>query len=314
MVFTTDSQLKAGSFLSRDLEQRLPRVLEKRYPSLVFENGTLIPTKVDLQPGAQELVQDIIELVGRAEINADEAFDIPMADAAVDEEKFPIVMVFSAFHYTWRQVEAAQYANVPLRDRKMMAARRAIAERMDEIACFGAAKHGFSGFLNNANVTVSSPTTNPHATTTTTDQLIAFFVDEVTRIVSDTELTEEPNVALVTPYLHEELVKRTISGTDSTIKRFILENNIYLKDIRPVTNLKSALLEEKGVHTAGTNKDRMVIYPLSDEILERHISSLRALPTEYKDAKWKTPMCQATSPTIVNFPKSMVYVDYAKKV
>lgn len=314
-MYRTDAELKAGLFLSRHLQQRLPTVLEKRYRELPFANGTLVPTKADLQPGAQDLIQDIMEVVGRAEINADEAFDIPLADVAADEEKFPIVAVFSAFHYTWRQIQAAQLANVPLRDKKMFAAKRAIDERMNDIAAFGAPKHNLGGFLNNPNVPLSNVSFNPYDSTTWVggpDDLVAFFLDEITTIVDSTDQMESPNTALVPVKLHEVMIKTRIPNTETNVKKYILENSTYLTDIRPAVELKSERLEAKGVQAAGTNKDRMVIYPLSDQILERHVELIKSMPEEYKDAKYKVPMYACTSGTIINFPRSMAYVDFPK--
>jgi hypothetical protein len=310
-----DADLKAGLFLRRHLEQNLGRVLQKRFRELPYANGVYIPTKPDLQPGTADLIQDIIEHVGRAEINADEAFDIPLADIAADEEKFPVVAVFSAYHYTWRQLQAAQRGTVALRDQKAFAAKRAIDERMNDIAAYGAPKHKLEGFLNNARVPLSNVSFNPYDPTTWTggpDDLIAFFLDEITAIVDSTELMESPNMALVPVKLHEMLIKTRIPNTSTNVKKYILENSTYLNDIRPSVELKSERLEAKGVQAAGTNKDRMVVYPLSDQILERHVELTKPLPEEYKDAKYKIPMYACTSGTIINFPRSMAYIDFPK--
>ncbi|MBW4422490.1 MAG: DUF2184 domain-containing protein [Myxacorys californica WJT36-NPBG1] len=305
-TFRTDS---AGAILKRWLEQKLPGVLEKRYRQLQFENGSLVPTMADLQPGAATLVQEQMEVVGEAAIVADEAFDIPLADVGAEEVQFKIIAVFSGFHFTFRQMQAAQFSNVPLSDKKAFAARRAIAEKMNKIAAFGAAKYDCTGFLNNPDVPVNSSSFNPE--TATADDVIEWFIDEIVSIESNTELTESPTVALVTPELHGILMKKRVGDSNLNIKQYIL-GNTDLTDIRKVTELKSATLEANGVQAAATNKDRILLYPLDPEIVERHIEMTKPLPEEYRNAKYITPMYACTSPVIWNFPKAARSIDYVK--
>ncbi|MBW4421787.1 MAG: DUF2184 domain-containing protein [Myxacorys californica WJT36-NPBG1] len=305
-TFRTDS---AGAILKRWLEQKLPGVLEKRYRQLQFENGSLVPTMADLQPGAATLVQEQMEVVGEAAIVADEAFDIPLADVGAEEVQFKIIAVFSGFHFTFRQMQAAQFSNVPLSDKKAFAARRAIAEKMNKIAAFGAAKYDCTGFLNNPDVPVNNSSFNP--ATATADDVIEWFIDEIVAIESNTELTESPTLGLVTPELHGILLKKRVGDANLNIKSYILANT-GLTDIRPVTELKSATLEANSVQAASTNKDRVMLYPLDPEIVERHIEMTKPLPEEYRNAKYITPMYACTSPVIWNFPKAARSIDYVK--
>jgi hypothetical protein len=308
---TTVNPTVGGLFLKRQLEQMLPKVLERRYKELPFENGTFVPTKPDLQPGAASVIQEQIETTGEAAVIADEAFDIPLSDASTSEYEYKIIAVYSGFHFTMRQLQAAQYSNVPLRDRKMFGARRAIAEKMNAIAAFGDSRYGVDGFLTNGQVPVSDLSLDIFdRENTTADDVIDLFMDEVTSIVENSEMTEAPNMALVSVRTHAELIKRRIPDTDINIKSYILQNSTYLEDIVPCNELSSSVLESNGVHAPGTNKDRMVIYPLSDEILERHIELVRPMPEEYRSGKYVVPMYACTTGTIWHYPKAGRYVDH----
>jgi hypothetical protein len=306
MVLRHDS---AGVHLKRFLEQRLPAVLEKRYRNLNFENGSIIPTIPDLQAGAATLVQEQMEVVGEAAIGADEAFDIPLSDIGAEEVSYKIIAVFSGFHFTFRQMQAADRSGVPLSDKKAFAARRAIAEKMNQIAAFGTSKYDLTGFLNNVDVPVNNSSFNPYAATG--DELAEWIIDECIAIEDSTELTEMPNTLLVTPLLHGEMVKKRMSDSDTTVEQFVLKST-GLASIRKLTELKSATLEANGVQAASTNKDRMVLYPLDSEILERHIEPTAPMPQEYRGGKYITPMYACTSPVIWNFPKAGRYIDYPK--
>jgi hypothetical protein len=206
-------------------------------------------------------------------------------------------------------MQAAQFSNVPLSDKKAFAARRAIAEKMNKIAAFGAAKYDCTGFLNNPDVPVDNSSFDPDAATA--DEFVEWFIDEIISVESSTELTESPTTALVTPELHGTMLKKRLSGTDMNVKQYILENT-DLVDIRKVTELKSATLEANGVQAGGTNKDRVLLYPLDPEIVERHIEMTKPLPEEYRNAKYITPMYACTSPVIWNFPKAARAIDYVK--
>lgn len=299
----------AGIHLKRFLEQRLPNVLEKRYRNLIWENGSVIPKIADLQPGAATLVQEQMEVVGEAAIGADEAFDIPLSDISAEEVSYKIIAVFSAYHFTFRQMQAAQRSGVPLNDKKAFAARRAIAEKMNSISAFGASRYDVTGFLNNPDVPRNNSSFNPY--TATGDDLAEWIIDECIAIEDSTELTETPNTLLVTPLLHGAMIKKRMSDSDVTVEEFVLKST-NLTSIRKATELKSATLEANGVQSAGTNKDRMVLYPLDLEVVEQHIETVKPMPTEYRSGKYINPMYACTSPVIWNFPKSGRYIDYPK--
>lgn len=306
----TDRTTNAGAFLSRQLEQRLPKVLERRYRDLPFENGSLIPTMSDLQPGAASLIQEQIDSVGDAAMVSDEAFDIPLADIKAEENEFKIIAIYSGFHWTFRQLQAAEKGGRPLQDLKMFAAKRAISEKMNKIAAFGEAKYGLTGMVNHPDVPLNNSSFNPN--TATADDLIGFFLDETISIVDSTEATEAPNIALVSIKMHNALIKKRIPDTNMNVKSYILDNSSYLTDIRPIVELASPYLEKNGVQAGGTNKDRMILYPLNEETLERHIEQIKPMPQEYRNGRYIVPMYACTSPVLINFPKAMRYVDFVK--
>lgn len=306
------ADLQAGNFLVRQLQQMLPEVLIKRYRTLPFDNGDIVPTKADLQPGAASMIQEQLEFVGSADIIADEAIDIPLADSAIDEVEYKIVVIMAAFHITMRQLQAAMFAKVPLRDRKMFAARRAIAEKANAVAAYGSPKYNMKGFLTDPNVPLEISSFNPYAGGTTPDDLVGFFLDEVTQIITTTLATESPNTVLVPHSLYQQLIKTRLPNTQANVLSYILETSNYIENIVPIIELRSDLLEANGVHATGTGQDRIVVYPLSDEIVERHIEVVKPLPEEYRNVKYIIPMYTCVTETMWHYPKAGRYVDIIK--
>ena len=307
-----------GVHLSRHLEQTLPGVIRQRFRPFRYENGMLVPTIADLSPGAQVLVQEQIEGRGQAAVVADQAFDIPLADYNVSETRDPVVAVFSSFHYTVRELQAATFANQPLTDERQRVARRAIASRINELTAFGSAQYGLTGMLNNPLTPVDDTSFDPYASATTAEDLVDFFVEKVAAVTDSTDETEYPNHIEMAFRLWKQLSSKRLSGTavsaiEHLRKLFSGEESGFSRmTFGTSPELKSEKLERYGVHSAGTNKDRIAVYPRSAEILDRHIESTQVLETEYRNAQYIVPMYSCISGVRWKYPLAGRYVDVAK--
>lgn len=305
-----------GMFLSRKLEQLLPGVLETRFRSLLFENGTIVPTLADLEAGTAEVVRETMSQVGDAEILGDGAIDIPLVDISADEDRYKVVMVAAAFSYTFQQERAFEKAGVSPTNQKMATTRRVIAEKMNRIAAFGDTRLAMTGFLNNANVTLNNSSFDPYNVGTTADGLIAFFLDELEGVVTASNNTEYPSNIVCSTELEFKLIKTRVPDGSMNCKEYILSNSSYITSISGVQECRSARLEAAGVQAGGTNKDRIVLYAKDPMVVERHIELPSLMPPEYQqvgNGRRVFPMFACTTSTIVNFPGAMKYIDVPKR-
>lgn len=305
----------SGLYLTRYLQQKLSRVLFRRYPRLRFESGEVCPIIYDLVPGANTITQDIIDSVGEAKILADEAFDIPLVDISAEQDEYRVIRVAGAFHYTMQQIDAARFANVPLRDRKIQAVRMAISQRLNTFYAYGNSTMGLPGFLNNPNVDIVDSSFNPYDSANDVDDFSDFFVDLLGQIINDSLMTETPNRWIIPSLLKTRLVKLRIANTNLNAYQYVAG---ALNDLSPgfqilaINEVRSQFLEANGIHASGLNKDRFVLYDASGETAEIHADTVQTAPTEYSNMRYMTPMYQCTSPVIIQRTASMKYVQVAK--
>lgn len=311
-----DSNQGSGLYLHRFLQQKISRVLFRRFPELALESGKAFSIKYDLQVGANTLTQDVMEWVGKASVLADEAFDIPLVDVSMTEDEYRVITIAAGFHYTQDQLNAAQFNGTPLRDRKMFIARRVIAEKMNSIYAYGLANNGFTGFFNNPNVPVVNSTFDAYTINTAlADNLTSFFLDEVARIYSSSLMTEKPSRWIIPVMLMNQLIKIRLENQNLNVYQYILA---ALKQYNPgfefiaMNEVNSAFMEANGVHAAGLNKDRLVVFPSSEEVVEAHARTVQLAPTEYRNLKFITPMTQSTTQPIWQYTTGAKYVQLPK--
>lgn len=301
----------------RHNKQILPGVVARRFRQLRFENGELVRTIADLDRGVRTVLKEEFDHLGTAAIVSDSAGNIPLVGTNGRETEAKVLSIKAAYSYTTDELEAAQYSNIPLTNRVAMGARRAIAEMANKIAAYGSDRHGVEGILNNASVPLNNSSFNFFDAATTVDDVLDFFVSEITEMENSTELTETVSDILLAPEIYNHLIGRRVTGTDKTVLSYIreaLSNEDMPVTIRKINEVQSTKLEENGVQTAGTNKHRIVFYNRVDEDThERHIEPLRAYQFEGPvNGRYVQPLCYRTTGVLINFPLAFRYVDVPK--
>ena len=136
---------QAGNFLFRQLQQKLPELLREREPEMWGANGTIIPTTMDLEPGAREVIEETLKEKGReAAFYSEESNDITLVDVAFRETPYKVLDMVKAYSYTIMELLADQKANRPIRTLKAQVARRVLMEKRHKFALFGSARHQMS--------------------------------------------------------------------------------------------------------------------------------------------------------------------------
>jgi hypothetical protein len=305
-ILNRDSITDAGVFLSRQLEQRLPGVYGKKYPTLQFANGTLLPATADLEVGAESVIEEVSDTLGKSEIVSDYTDEIPYADAYITQNKFPVVVRAVAIRYSVRELAAAQKGNRNIRGMREMSARRVLEEGVNQLAAFGAP--GISGMLNDPSVPLANDSTAVY--TVDADALVNFFSTNVAKIVSDSNMAEAPDTIVLPVTLHERMTNLRLPNSPHTVKSFILENSMWIKNIIPANELSAANLQAFGIGD-GT-KDRILIYPRNPETVQRLFEPLTILPPQLNNLTYRVIMLAASTGAIFHYPAGCMQVSVAK--
>lgn len=313
----SQSTLKAGIFLSRQLEQVMPRLYEKLYPRLWAEEGLYFPAVGDLEMGIQTIIEETVTQIGEAAIMSDRATDIPLAEAIIDESPFKAVCVSIHVDYTVPELNAAQKAGRDIRSIRMASANRAIKERIHKLAVFGSAKHGMTGIFNNSLVPKVDSSYDADGVGTTVDDHISFVADNIIKVENDSNLVEGIDTILVPAKLHNIWSKARVTNTSQSVINYLLENfgpsaGGSLRSIVKVNECRNDQLVANGVTLSDANDDRVVFLPVNPDAGERKFYAMQNLEPQLMGMTYKVFMYAGTSEAIIHYPGSMLYVDIPK--
>jgi hypothetical protein len=308
------------SFLYNDLTQLMPKVLEPRYETLFFENGTLIPTLVDLRPGAREVAYDRFSEYGDADLISDAATNIPIVDISVDEDRYPVYMAASGFPLSLQEMRAYEFRprgtdTLNRFERRMSAARRVIAQRTNRFLALGytSSMLNFPGFLGNALISIRGGAAfdfNTATFATMTDFLVACIES-----MTDNFVTAEPTQLLVPTNVRKKMLSTYNTNGTKTVFQAIAEQYPRL-NIQKLKELTAASLDATVGTTGGrvAGRDRMMLYPRDPSVLNRHVEQNIAelAPEEFirTDGMRRIyPMFSCFTPSIIDYPADCRYID-----
>jgi hypothetical protein len=136
-------------------------------------------------------------------------------------------------------------AGVPLEQRKANAAKRAILQTEDDIAFNGDSSHGLGGLFSNANVTdvaIPADGTGSSAlwTAKTADLILRDMNLLVDTVLDLTKGVEQPDTMIMPLAQYNLISNKQMPNVNSTVKKFFLENNSYIKNIQVCFKCKGA--------------------------------------------------------------------------
>lgn len=309
-----------ANFLYEDLTQRMDKVLEPRYQTLYFENGSLIPTETDLEPGNKEIAYDQISEFGDADITGDAATNIPIVDISLEENRYPIYMVASGFPISFQEERAynASHYHTPTLDRfqrRMAVARKAIAQRINRYTAYGVSTlDRFNGFLTNPGIPLDNNTFNIY--TATYQDALDFFVS-IIESITDNFVSMEPTEMLVPKDIYKRMMSLQ-NGALSSVLKIALEDMYPELSITKIQELEADRIDGSGFARPSAGKDRIMLYPKDPSIEHRHIEQdIAALvPEEYirtDGLRRIYTMFSCITPSIFDYPQDARYIDIPKK-
>lgn len=268
-------------FLARELTQIRARVLEvAKAPMNAFR---IFPVQTEVAPGAQVAMQRVYDSTGIAKVIANYADDLPRADAVGKEIASKVVTVGDSYGYNAIEIENAQFAGVNLSMYKAQAARRAVDLKINQMAWFGDADNGVTGFINNPNLTSVTLAADGTGSSTkfvdkTPDQIIRDITKLITAINVATNNVENPNMVLLPTEAFDHIVMTPRSQySDLTILEFLRRSH---PDMR-----FEKVGELDGAGTAGA--DLMIAGRFDPDVVRLEIPErFRQLPVEKRNLEY----------------------------
>lgn len=268
-------------FLARELTYIRTRVLEvAKAPMNAFR---IFPVQTEIPAGAQVAIQRIYDQTGVAKLISNYADDLPRADVIGTETPVKVMTIGDSYGYNVVEIENAQFAGVNLEMYKAQAARRAVDFKINQLAWFGDADAGITGFLANPNltsVTIAADGTGSSSkfVDKTPDQIIRDVTQLISAINLATNNVENPNMVLFPTEAFDHIVMTPRSQySDLTILEFLRRSH---PDVR-----FEKVGELDGAGTAGA--DLMVAGRFAPDVIRLEIPErFRQLPVEKRNLEY----------------------------
>jgi hypothetical protein len=275
-AFRMDSD--EGMFLARELDYINQVVFEEQQPALNFRG--IIPIKTDVPMHANSYFYRMLNKVGKADFVGASSQDFPRANAGMREESERMRLIGCAVDYSLLDLRAAMESGAPLQESLFSAARRAIEEKVNEIAWYGDEGAGLRGLLRHPEILRAAVTSAVAEGTSAANNLVELN-GVVNAMLNNTEQSEAPSMLLLPPDSFQAVSQQQRSaGSDTSTLNYWLQTNGYVSEARPIRELRNASLPAAGGGTE-TSDVIMAIRPGRDvcELIYSGIVQLEPMMT-----------------------------------
>ena len=252
-----DSVEDASVFFARELDYIKAKSYDKKYPEFTALNN--FPITHEVPEGAETVTYYSYEKTGMAKIISNYATDLPRADVKGHPTTAYIKSVGDSYGYSVQEMRASRMAGKSLDTRKADAARYAIDRTVNEIAFAGNKENGLMGMLSIGNniplYTLSTVDGKTDFKSKTAEQILADLNGMVGYQSKLTKNVEKSDVLALPASVYIDISTRQIPNTGYTVKKFLLENAPYLKNI-----ISAPELEEDSVETNPYGKGVALMY------------------------------------------------------
>lgn len=228
-----DSAEDASIFFARELDYIKSKSYDKIYPEFTALNN--FPITHEVPEGAETMTYYSYEKTGMAAIISNYATDLPRADVKGSPTTAYVKSIGDSYGYSIQEMRASRMAGKSLDTRKAEAARYAIDRKTNEIAFAGDKEHKLIGMLSSDNNIPLYTLATVETRTSWKDKSAAEILADIngmfayqSRITQD---VERADTLALPPAVFIDISTRQIPNTGYTVKRFLLENAPYLKNI-----------------------------------------------------------------------------------
>lgn len=240
-----DSAEDASIFFARELDYIKSKSYDKIYPEFTALNH--FPITHEVPEGAETMTYYSYEKTGMAAIISNYATDLPRADVKGKPSTAFIKSLGDSYGYSVQDMRASRMAGKSLDTRRAEAARYAIDRTTNVIAFAGDEDNNLMGMLSkNNNVplfTLSTVTENGHDYTDFKHKSASQILDDINAMFAYqskiTKNVERADTLALPASVFIDISTRQVPNTGFTVKKFLLENAPYLKDIVAAPELES---------------------------------------------------------------------------
>lgn len=155
MADMTHLDARESVFFERELEVIKTQTYDVKHRNLKAIG--LIPVSVEANRGASEITWRSFDMVGVAMIVADYAHDFPRVDVFGTEQTVKVKSIGDSYGYSIDEIRASERAGKRLEQRRALAARRAIDEKIEHVAWLGDTASGLRGLINYPGISEYTP-------------------------------------------------------------------------------------------------------------------------------------------------------------
>lgn len=249
-----DSAEDASVFFARELDYIKSKSYDKVYPEFTALNH--FPITHEVPEGAETVTYYSYEKTGMAEIISNYATDLPRADVKGEPTTAMVKSIGNSYGYSVQDMRASRLAGKSLDTRRSEAAHYAADRKTNEIAFAGDKKHKLMGMLSTDNDIPLYTLSAVNGKTSWKDKSANEILDDINGMVGyQAELTqdvERADTLALPPAVFIDISTRQIPGTGFTVKKFLMENAPYLKEIisAPELSGNNASTNPYGVNVA----------------------------------------------------------------
>lgn len=263
---------------------------------------SIFAMKTDINPGAETYSYDAFKRSGVAKILAPGASDLPLVDADLERHTVRIHSIAAAINYTAQELRQAQMNNVSVDTVKVDTARKAIAEKENQLAFVGDADHNIKGLTDTVGIQVYAVPAGESTKTTWADKTGDEIVADIRKAKNKVNKLNghTADTLLLTPDLFEHLETPFNEFTKQSVLEYV-QSQRWFSRIETVNDLK-------GKGTAGANC--FVVLDSSPDVVQLGIPmDITRHPLEYNFPNNRVPFEQRTTGLIVRYPMAIVRAD-----
>lgn len=228
-----DSVEDASIFFARELDYIKSKSYDKIYPDLTALAH--FPITHEIPEGAETMTYYSYEKVGMAAIISNYATDLPRADVKGAPTTAHVRSIGSSYGYSVQEMRASRFAGKSLDTRKAESARYAIDRTTNTLAWAGDSQHSIMGMLSSGNNIPLYTLASANGSTAWSDKSASEILDDINGMFKyQSQLTqdvERADTLALPPSVYIDISTRQIPNTGYTVKKFLLENAPYLKEI-----------------------------------------------------------------------------------
>ena len=301
-----DDAEHASLYTARELDYIKAQSYDVEYPELTALS--LFPISNEVNPGAETVTYYSYDKTGVAKIINNYATDLPRADVKGKPSTGYVKSVGASYGYSVQDMRASRMASKSLDVRKAEAARYAVDFELNRIAWAGDKENGLIGVLSPENDIPLYAVPNGASGKTsweskTADEILADLNGMQKQVSRTTKNVERPDTLALPADVYIDISTRQIPNTGYTVKKFLLENAPYLKDIVSAAELQ-ADAEDTNPYAAQGKNVALLFKKDARKMSIEHPLPFYQHPLQTKGLEIVVPCEARTAGAIIYYPLS----------